>query len=244
MTILYIAKEMGLCNRLRGLVSILVFCSRAKKDLHVLWIPNHECPYKFEDMFVVPKNTTFISEKEKLDSYDLITEDMGHLCHLLPKQGLSYTMAPLLISMLTPTDKLISLIRQKYSEYNISECIGLHVRKTDHVQYANSIGQSTPLEEFYDLLDKNPSNPVYLACDDKSVQEMFREKYKDRIRVFETIENDKEFRQTDGVHAVADLYLLSLCKFFKGSYASSFSAHVAYLMENWAMRPSEKKKFI
>ncbi len=243
MTILFIAKEMGLCNRLRGLASILAFCTRAKKNLHVLWIQNHECPYEFEDMFDIPQNTTFIKESQKLDKYDLITEDMGHLCHLLPKQGLSYTLAPILISALMPNPNVLKIIQEKAREFNIEKCLGLHIRKTDHVQYANSIGQSTPLEEFYQTADQF-SGPIFLACDDKEVQETFIMKYPERVRIYNKIENNTSFRQTDGVHAVVDIYLLSFCKFFKGSYASSFSAHVSYLMEAWVLKPILKKKFI
>lgn len=242
MTILYLTKEMGLCNRLRGLVAALALSSRTKKPLHVLWIPNHECPYQFQEMFEVPKNTTFITESERLEKYDLITDDMGHLCHLLPKQGLAYTMAPLLISMLTLNQKVMDLIKEKGQTFNISECIGLHIRKTDHVAYANTIGKSTPLEEFFQVVDNHKEN-IYLACDDLDIQKQFIEKYGDRIKYFSIIGNPTDFRQTDGIHAIVDIYLLSLCKFFKGSYASSFSAHVSYLMEAWAMRPTERNKF-
>lgn len=242
MTILYITKEMGLCNRLRGLVAALAFSSRTKKSLHVLWIPTHECPYLFQEMFETPKNTKFITEEEKLEKYDLITEDMGHLCHLLPKQGLSYNMAPILISMLTPNQNVMNIIKQKATDFNIRDCIGLHIRKTDHVAYADSIGQSTPLEEFFDLVEHNNCN-FYLACDDLDVQSQVINKFGDRVKYYNKIEHNSNFRQTDGVHAVVDIYLLSLCKGFKGSYASSFSAHVNYLMEAWVLRPTEVKKF-
>ncbi len=242
--VLYVTKEMGLANRLRGLVSALAYCSRSKLNLHVSWVPNHECPYLFTDLFDVPSNTRFVTGEEiqKHGEYKIVTSDMGHLCHLLPKQGLSYNLAPLLISMLNPIEKIKEKIKNLVKLYDIQKCIGFHIRKTDHVQYANSVGMSTPIEEFK-MLAKLSDDNIYLACDDKNVQEEFKKEFGERIKVYKDIENDKDFRQTDGEHAVADIYLLSLCKSFKGSFASSFTQHVLYLQEAWKIRPKEYKEF-
>lgn len=242
--ILYITEDMGLCNKLRGLVAALALCSKAKMNLHVRWITTHECPYAFEDLFEIPNNTKFVTEEEMKShgEYKVVTKDMGHLCHLLPNQGLSYHLAPLLISMLNPLPQIKDKIKTLVKEYNINNCIGFHIRKTDHVQYANSIGQSTPVEEFMEII-RNTAENIYLACDDKQVQEDFKKKFGERIKVYKSIETNDNFRQTDGEHAVIDIYLLSLCKAFKGSFASSFTQHVLYLQEAWKIRPKEYKQY-
>lgn len=242
--VLYVTNEMGLANRLRGLVSALAYCSRTKMKLDVSWIPNHECPYLFTDLFEIPANTRFVTKDDIVShgEYKVTTTDMGHLCHLLPKQGLSYSLAPLLISMLNPLPTIKEDIKKLVKEYDIKNCIGFHIRKTDHIQYANSIGQSTPIEEFK-YLSKNTTENIYLACDDKQTQEDFQREFGDRIKIYKPIENTEHFRQTDGAHAIVDIYLLSLCKLFKGSFASSFTQHVLYLQEAWKIRPKEYKQF-
>lgn len=242
--VLYVTEDMGLANRLRGLVSALAFCSRKKLKLDVIWKPNHECPYLFTDLFEIPNNTRFITEEEMKahGNYKVVTKDMGHLCHLLPKQGLSYNLAPMLISMLQPLPQIKEQIKTLVKEFGINNCIGFHIRKTDHVQYANSLGKSTPIEEFNEVV-RNTTENIYLACDDKQIQEDFQKEFGERIKVYKSIETNDNFRQTDGKHAVIDIYLLSLCKVFKGSFASSFTQHVLYLQEAWKIRPNEYKQY-
>ena len=76
-----------------------------------------------------------------------------------------------------------------------------------------------------------------------STQFIEKKEFGDRIKVYKSIETNDNFRQTDGEHAMIDIYLLSLCKAFKGSFASSFTQHVLYLQEAWKIRPMEYKQY-
>jgi len=108
--------------------------------------------------------------------------------------------------------------------------------------YAASLGlpDPNPLEAFWVLCDARPSVPLFLACDDKETVEACRARYGKRIHVAKEIPSPTvdELRATDGDHAVLDLYCLALCKYFQGSRLSSFTTHVTYLREAWALSPS------
>jgi len=243
---LFTTPDLGLANRLRGLVALWAHAKRNKRPLHVLWTPSDACPYRIEDLFDPLPDTTYIQTQEPSDTYSLSSSDLGHLSHSLPQYGISYAMAPLLIASLVPVASLRNRIRAIALSVPLSTAIGLHVRATDHTAYAASLGGGSTLDQFYAIADANPSRPLFLACDDVTTVQQFRDRYGDRLHVAKEFEEvpSSPVRQTDGVHAVLDLYCLALCLAFQGSRFSSFSAHVDYLRQAWSQSPSLIKKIL
>ena len=73
------------------------------------------------------------------------------------------------------------------------------------------------------FIDKCPSTmKIYIATDNKDTQDIFINKYKDRI-IIKKIVPSNELRQTSLQDAVVDIYICAGANYFLGSNGSSFS---------------------
>ena len=238
---LFTTPDFGLANRLRGLVGAWAHAKQTGQPLDILWSVSPACPYDIRDLFDTLPGTRYVTEAAGPYSYE--SSDLGHLKDILAKHSLRIQLAPLLIASLKPVAALQERIRSIAGSIPLSECLGLHIRRTDVLPYAASLGlpDPNPLEAFWVLCDARPAVPLFLACDDKDTVEACRARYGSRVHVAKEFGSSTErLRATDGEHAVLDLYCLALCKYFQGSRLSSFTTHVNYLREAWALSPSLK----
>jgi hypothetical protein len=234
MSALFISKEFGLCNRLRGLLNAWAIAREKKLHLDVLWIPNEDCPYLFTDLFELLPDTSMINEDEKdVKNYSFITDYAGCIEEFCPlsRRKRSFYECKFLFSLLKPVESIRKIIVEFVRQNNITNCAGIQVRRTDHVSYAEKNKCFTPLSTFEQVIEhpENADTKVYLACDCAETQDYFKSKYGDKILFYKQIENSSSLRKTDGIHAVADLYVLALCRLFFGTFGSSFSKHILYL---------------
>lgn len=240
---LFTTPDFGLANRLRGLVAAWAHAKQAGHTLDILWTESPACPYDIRALFDPLPGTRYIQSPDQENEYTYESSDLGQLNETLAKHGLRATMAPLLIASLKPVQSIRDRIRTIAASVPLSECLGLHIRRTDMIPYAASLGleDPNPLGAFWAICDARPSVPLFLACDDKKTVRACRARYGKRVYVAKEIDSSTEgIRATDGVHAVLDLYCLAHCKYFQGSPLSSFTTHVDYLREAWAMSPSLK----
>lgn len=237
MSALYISKEFGLCNRLRGLLNTWAIAREKKLHLDVLWIVNDDCPFEFTDLFELLPNMTIMKEYkydiENIKNYSFITDYAGcveEVCPLTSKRRLFHE-CKFLFTLLRPVERIRDIIKQFVRQNNITKCAGIQVRRTDHVSYAEENKCFTPLSQFEQVIEhvENADANIYLACDCKETQDYFKSKYGDKIIYYKPIQDSSSLRKTDGVHAVVDLYILALCRLFFGTFGSSFSKHVLYL---------------
>jgi hypothetical protein len=234
---LFTTQDYGLSNRLRGYVGAWAHAKKAGCTLDVLWTPSPACPYAITDLFDPLPGSRFITAPGT--DYAHTTNDHGHLFHILHGNGLSPELAPLLIASLKP----LPAIRRKLAALapTLSGAIGFHVRRTDHTEYANTLGGPTPLEVFWTIADASAA-PIFLACDDSATLAEFLARYGDRVLTAKAFAEPMGIRNTDGEHAVLDLYCLALCAQFQGSHASSFTAHAQYLRQAWIANPTLRKQ--
>ncbi|MBL0300425.1 MAG: hypothetical protein IPQ23_01795 [Cytophagaceae bacterium] len=107
-----------------------------------------------------------------------------------------------------------------YFEVNKSY-IGIHIRRTDHLE----IKSESTLENYYEELDNqlkiNPNVRFYLATDDFNTKRDFLEKYQGRVKVQDvSLERTSE----EGIFgAVIDIYNLSRCSKIICNPKSSFA---------------------
>jgi hypothetical protein len=235
---LFISQDFGLCNRLRGYVGAWSYAKKVDCLLDVLWTPSPACPYSIEELFEPLPGTRFITEKGEHD-YSHTTNDHGCLTYILSGHGLILETAPLLIASLLPRQS----IRRKLANLEpfLNKAIGIHIRRTDHVDYANTIGGPTPMETYYAAADAS-SALIFLACDDPSTLAIFKQRYGERILTAKAFGDPIGIRNTDGEHSVLDLYCLALCEKFQGSHASSFSSHALYLRTAWGINQMLRKQ--
>jgi len=126
MSALFISKEFGLCNRLRGLLNAWAIASEKKLHLDVLWIPNDDCPFEFTDLFELLPNMTTMKEYkydiENIKNYSFITDYAGCLEEFCPLLGRKRSFHECKYSKFkTDSSSCISLFQKKrnYSSQDV-----------------------------------------------------------------------------------------------------------------------------
>lgn len=105
-------------------------------------------------------------------------------------------------------------------------CVGLHIRRTDHMAaIANS-----PIENFINAirneLELNPELSFFLATDDKSQEELLISEFGDKI----IVQKNKKWGRDDTSSmksGIIDLLCLANCTKIYGSYTSAYSYFAA-----------------
>eukprot|EP00466_Bigelowiella_natans_P004758 jgi/Bigna1/88048/estExt_fgenesh1_pg.C_270144 len=140
-----------------------------------------------------------------------------------------------LYGLIKPVTSLEKEIFKFGAHHEIEKRIGLHLRRTDHVKAASSMGQFHDDDHFRQIIEKEigdaPNDArFFLATDNGLTQKNFLEdeEYGDRIVVWKKIDQ-KQVETTDSTRhttvrdAVIDVFLLALCKRVYGSGLSTFS---------------------
>lgn len=222
----------GLCNRLRTILAFWEIAHRKNTHLYVYWHVNHLCQADFDELFEPLPNTTFIKKhsdfrhKMKHTSHVTYFKGQGQLHKILPKYGVRYSkeIGKRLHKLLCPVPDISEKIQRFIEENELRNCIGLHIRRTDHVWFMkNSHGTYTTDDHFEKIIKKHPNSKFFLSTDNLKTQNKFIQKFPNRIIIYETIPDTKSARKTSVEHAVIDLFLLASCKTMYGSLGSSFS---------------------
>jgi len=237
---LFTPPDFGLCNRLRGLVGEAAYAKRVGATLHVKWDPMPACPYRYEEMFEPLQNMVLISDVSDTTEYACKSTDVCHFNHVLSKYGVKLT--PMLNALCIASLQPIASIRATLRELVVqcATAVGIHIRRTDLLEYTHKYGGPTPMEVYYKAAITNPDKRIFLACDDPDTLELFKNKFGNRVftsMAFDAVPHE-QLRKTSGVHAVLDLYGLAFCAFFQGTQHSSFTMHVCLLREAWDKVPS------
>ena len=127
------------------------------------------------------------------------------------------------ISLQKPIIKLI--LDDKY--------ISLHIRKTDLEKslIKNKTKNITINEEYINFIEEHKGKKIFLATDNKDTQNQLKKLYKNRLFVYEDINNSDDLRQTNLEHSIIDLFLCILSYSFKGTYRSSFTWMILLIRE-------------
>lgn len=209
----------GLANRLRALLS------RWNTAEGFVWEPTAEiCFGKFIDAFE-PIEKPIWSDHE----FDLSTSDPDW------SAGGNYDApgwAPL-YRKLVPRERVrarIEAVREELGEY-----IAMHVRRTDHVEYAKNEGAFTA-DEVFRQFAASSDRPCFLATDNAATQRKMIDWIGHRLVTSGTIDAGDEVtpggdgrRFTLLEDAVVDLYVCAGAKQFLGSGASSFTKAIEYM---------------
>ncbi len=218
----------GLCVRMYLIISYLNYARDNNKKLLCLWRKNNQCPGNFSEVF------------KGIDDVVFLENDFKGIKGEYPKGKNSWNMIDGYwpskyhkdYSLFKPTVKLQDKIDSIVNK--LGDFISLHVRRTDMPGLASN-------SDFFEFIDELPDFKIYLACDQKSTQETFLEKYGERIFLNKPFKKewspqDKLERSSSLEDAVIDLFVASRAKFYKGSNKSqngiglsSFSGAIQYL---------------
>lgn len=139
-----------------------------------------------------------------------------------------------LYSLLRPVPALQEQIDRFASDHNVTACVGLHIRRTDHSNMAQKNGRFTSDADFVARMererDANPDVHFFLATDNPATQHQFKSLpgFEGRVVDFGPIGDLPEgapsnARHTDLDRAVIDVHLLARCTKVHGSGYSSYS---------------------
>jgi hypothetical protein len=120
---------------------------------------------------------------------------------------------------ISPSNKIKEMVEYYEKDHNMSECIGVHVRRGD-VPKRRLFG----IKRYFSFLKNHKEfndKKIFLCTENQKVINGFKERYKDRVLFRPPIENSRD--SIKGIqNAYTDLLLLSKCKCIIGG-KSSFS---------------------
>ncbi len=213
----------GLCNYLRVIFSYYKYAQSNKKKLIVIWEITKYCNGFFLDYFDSIENVFFIKYDGLLGyakKYKNIRINyIGNLWHSDYNPNI---YSGYLYNDLKLKEEYYSLV-QKFLKKN-NNYISVHIRRTDHI-LCNA--ELTTDDCFINFIEENLNNyknmNVYIATDNRSTQQKFKELFPNNIVFHSEIKNSTKLRKTKLDQAIIDLYICVYSYKFKGSYYSSFT---------------------
>jgi hypothetical protein len=211
----------GLANCLRFIFTHYLKCIDENKRLVVIWSKTDQCNGYFDEIFEnnIPKINIMRSNHE---NFSIDYTGNAILCKKYNPYRYD-TMKNSLVLLPHIKNKIDHIISNNLN-YNY---ITLHIRRTDlgHFSWKNC-----PDKNFIEFVNTEcpKEYKIYLATDNQSSQNKFKELYGDRIITYKDV-NLSGLRRTSLEHAVIDLYVCGSSEFFMGTTGSSFTNYINHL---------------
>ena len=209
MSNLVIIPKGGLCNKLRVVFSYLYNALKQKKKLVVIWIFDRCCEGYFLDFFEPVENVTFLTkppDKTKINY-----------------SGCSSTNWDGNYSKLVTKSTIKNKINNYIDKFLNNNYIAVHIRRTDHTSLAKKNKKYTDDQTFIKYIDKHPTDKIYLATDNYDTQRQFKNRYGNRLYIYQHIIPNSKLRQTSLEHSIIDIFICARAKQFMGTGYSSYS---------------------
>lgn len=229
---LSIRTQGGFCNRLRAIVCASMWAEDLGLDLEIYWpqeIGHMACGIEeILDIATIPRltktrNAFLKSAHQVLNSSDMLTVLQLSQYPNIQSYSIFHDdfLKPRGLAVLRGIQVLPYLETIATSQMAFTKPIGIHIRRTDHL---NCI-QASPLPAFEAkvsaLLEENPGYQFFLASDEINVKNKFKELYARSIisPIYTLGRMTKEQQQ----HGIVDWLLLHKCSKILASRGSSFS---------------------
>lgn len=230
--VLSIRTQGGFCNRLRAIVCGVLWAEDLGFDLEIYWpqeIGHMACAIEeILDLATIPRLTMTRASYLKSAHQVLNADDMRTVLELSGNPNIqSYSIfhddffKDRGLKILREIQVMPYLESIATSQMNFTRPIGIHIRRTDHL---NCI-KASPLPAFEAkvsaLLEENPDQQFFLASDEINVKNKFKELYPGSITspIYTLGRMTKEQQQ----HGIVDWLLLHKCSKILASRGSSFS---------------------
>jgi hypothetical protein len=212
---LVIMPEGGLCNMLRVVFSWYAKAKKAGRELVVCWVLSDACPGFFLDYFEPVPGIKFIKGYNPYAQYDY------RGCNVLEEFN-----NPSMYAALNPKAQIQEKVNANIAELRSSGSgfVAIHARRTDHIKDAMANNKFTTDAIFFEFLDKQQYDTnIYLATDNLGTQEIYKNRYGNRLKAIKWITPRHTLRQTLLEDAIVDIYTCVGANAFQGSGWSSFS---------------------
>lgn len=233
----------GLVNRLRTLIGYIYVAKKLNLSLHIFSLIDYDCPIDISKNFNHPN---FVQIYTNTNDFLKITgeknipiKECTHTLRVIKNHGLTIDKNLLVKTFLDIqlTKSILDKINLYISENDIQNCIGIHLRRSDHwlarvsemgrnnVNEGDIVGDRlTNNESAHKLIRSLDSTKKILLCTDcENTYNEFYKSYPDRIFRYGGKMNDNRY---DMMRAIFDMYLLMNCKEFYGTYYSSYSVYI------------------
>ena len=225
----------GLCNRLR-----LFSCYREKaeledKDIEMHWVQCPACWTPFDKLFCPIPRVNFVYKRHgKNRRRSRPANSAISLVDIEPKKLNNFYLD---IVPLQYIQQEIDYVRSIIGD-NYTAC---HVRRTDICRIQKKYNKVAPSDQdFFDFIENNESDRVFVATDNKITQSLFRDRLGDRALFATELSSNGSSRWPKRVtsikDAVIDLFLCIHAKNFMGTACSSFSGFIQAYREGLKCR--------
>lgn len=203
----------GLCNYLRTIFSYYKKAQKKKEKLVVIWKIRPQCPGFFLEYFKPIKGIIFYKSNHR----NLKIDYSGR--YTLPRFNPNKMNLYRSLKINNNIQKIVknnrNLLKNNY--------IAVHIRRTDHIKLAKRNKKYTSNHDFFKFIEKNKNKNLYIATDNEQTQRLFYNRYKNRVKILNKINDNNNRRQTSLKIAIIDLYTCVYANNFLGSGFSSFS---------------------
>ncbi len=211
----------GLCNRLENVFAFINETRKRGETITLIWQDNDECKGDFNELFQpiqglnvvkmpVPSDHKQVWIPMTPDAYETLGRD------LKPTEWVQCKV-----------DWWKGMMKDDY--------IALHVRHTDFVgwmdwAYHVDIRENTDMYEFVDSFPIDTR--IFLASDNPRDQNLFRQRYGERVFFEKIVPDPTKRRKTTLREAVIDMFVCAGAKAFMGTRGSSFSKTILALRKD------------
>jgi hypothetical protein len=222
--------NVGLANKLRAIISSIVYCQNNNYKLNVVWDLFYQLfPHIFSnDLFTknpgnVVVNPMFYPIGEQNNKYGGFPGDetVDYYSKTFPFQKI--------FKSLIPSENITNKLEFYSKEFNIEECFGVHLRLGDFIKYSQENNYYLPTyEDYINKIDNlcESNNLFYFTSDDETSYLNIKNRYGNRVYFIEN-KNLNRKDENNFYDAYIDLKLLSKTKFILGNKFSTFSYHAA-----------------
>lgn len=208
----------GLCDRLGMIFSYLHKARSIQEQLYVCWPIDQECNGHFLDVFNPIKDMIFTEDDSKLDFQGFKPhQDYNSVIKFIYKD----------LMPIKGIQNQITKIKHQMGNYS-----ALHIRRTDKLDPIKSpLFVNTEDWCFFNFIETQKHDKIFLACDCRDTQDIYINRYGDRIVCSSLIEPSNNLRQTSLSLAVTDLFLCIHSNNFFGTNHSGFTKFIKQFRE-------------
>lgn len=242
----------GFCNRLRAMASAFILAKHLNTQFYLIWNKEECCNCDFHEIFTNTFDTITLEDlknKKYLFSPEIHTNSIMHVLHTFeyiviqgghefkhPEMSLFsfLRMKQQFYQSLQFTEEVLSVVNTTNTKMS-ANCVGIHFR--DFVPKYDALdnrvfSEVSPIESFLNIIQqiykRNNHTLFFVSSNTSTALNAIKTIIPiNNILTLENIDTNRD-TPTGVIHAVANLLLLSKCKYIVGTLMSSYSDEACF----------------